>query len=474
MIGLSGGADSVFLSVFLKRLAGEWGLSLGAVHINHGIRGAEADRDEAFCLQLAEELDIPLSVVRADIPQIAREQGLSQEEAGRDLRYQWMEKLRQEGDYHKIAVAHHRNDQAETVLLQLLRGSSLRGLGGMRPVRDRVIRPLLETERGELEEQLRQQGISWCIDSTNLQDGYTRNRLRNQLLPLLEEYAGGRAVEHLCRTARLLQEDYDYIRCGMEEAWEELIEVGEAGQDPGGGVWRPEAGCGKRIDRFCRVSLDAFHRLPVALQRELLLEMMAYIGESRKDLGFRHVESVLELSRGNANKKLELPYQMAAGRDYDFLWLGRYQVIEEEPGNPGDQEKYCWDPGESGEKEFVLPGNGGRDIKIALQCEEEGVWEKEALKNDCTKWFDCARINCMLEFRYPRQGDYFQLSETGGRKKLSRFLMEAKILPERRKKVWVLAAGSHILWIPELGRTSAAFYVNEDTRTVLCARYELL
>ena len=155
VVGLSGGADSVFLTCMMKKLAPRWGLGLHLVHVNHGIRGLEAERDECFCRELAEKLNLPITVFHGNVPELAQRQHMTEEEAGRYYRYQCMEEERRRLGYDKIAVAHHRDDQAETVLFQLLRGSSLRGLGGMYPVRGRIVRPLLLFRREELEGELR-------------------------------------------------------------------------------------------------------------------------------------------------------------------------------------------------------------------------------------------------------------------------------------------------------------------------------
>ena len=192
IVALSGGADSVCLLTVLKQLATPEFL-LRAVHVHHGIRGAEADRDKAFAQKLCESLSVPLCVAYCHVPAYAAEHGLSEEEAGRILRYQVLEKeagkWEQElpaGSRVKIALAHHRDDNAETILHHLLRGSGLTGLAGIRPVQGRRIRPLLCVGREEIRAYLEAGHISWCEDSTNQSPDYTRNRIRSQVLPLLK------------------------------------------------------------------------------------------------------------------------------------------------------------------------------------------------------------------------------------------------------------------------------------------------
>ena len=165
--GVSGGADSVFLFLVLVALAGEYNLSLCAVHINHGIRGEEALRDEKFTESFVQGLGYRCRIFYKDIPALAAELKVTEEEAGRKYRYECFESVRKELGYNKIAVAHHKDDQAETVLFQLLRGSGIKGLGGMRPKNGSIIRPLLGIRRAEIEEALMEEGTGYCIDSTN-------------------------------------------------------------------------------------------------------------------------------------------------------------------------------------------------------------------------------------------------------------------------------------------------------------------
>ena len=197
LAAVSGGADSVCLLLLLNGMAAELGIRVFAFHMNHGIRGEEADRDEQFVGELCKQLEIPLTVVHEKVETYAEEHGLSGEEAGRILRYRHLEETAESYQCTKIAVAHHEDDDAETVLLNLFRGSGLAGLSGIRPVRGKIIRPLLCVSRKEIEEYLKEQGFSWCEDSTNRENDYTRNKIRNELLPWVRENINSRAAEHI-------------------------------------------------------------------------------------------------------------------------------------------------------------------------------------------------------------------------------------------------------------------------------------
>ena len=183
-VGLSGGADSVCLLLLLCGAREELGLDICAVHVHHGLRGAEADEDLSFAKELAERLGVEFESVRIDAREIARSKGVSVEEAGRGARY---EALRRRAAGGLVAVGHHLDDQAETILMNIVRGSGLAGAAGMDWRSGDIIRPLLSVPRTEIEEWLRERGQSWRTDSTNLSDDYTRNRIRHSVMPVLAD-----------------------------------------------------------------------------------------------------------------------------------------------------------------------------------------------------------------------------------------------------------------------------------------------
>ena len=202
IIGLSGGADSVSLLMILSELKKELNIELFAVHVHHGLRGKEADRDSAYAQELSENLGVPFVCVHANVAEYARVNGVSEEEAGRHLRYRILEEQRLFRHAAKIAVAHHADDQVETVLYNLFRGSGLKGLGGMRPVRDAVIRPLLSVTRKEILAYLEEKEISYCEDSTNSGTDYIRNRLRHEIIPAVRERINEGAPSNILQAAK--------------------------------------------------------------------------------------------------------------------------------------------------------------------------------------------------------------------------------------------------------------------------------
>jgi len=201
--GLSGGADSVCLLLVLNELSRQMKFTLRAVHVNHCLRGDESERDERFCERLCERLEIPLSVFRVNVTEYAEESGKSTEEAARVLRYEAFEKSACGG---KIATAHNKNDNAETVLFNIVRGTGIKGLGGIPYVRGNIVRPLLDVSRSEIEAFLKESGQEYVTDSTNLTEDYSRNKLRRSVIPQLEKINPD-AADAICRLSLLAEED---------------------------------------------------------------------------------------------------------------------------------------------------------------------------------------------------------------------------------------------------------------------------
>ncbi len=217
VLGVSGGADSVCLLFALYGLARELEIGLYVVHVNHGIRG-DAARDAAYVETLCRKLEVPFTLVEEDVGAVARRQGCSTEEAGRQVRYEAFYREMERRGAQKIAVAHNAGDRAETMLLNLFRGSGLTGLGSIRPVRERIVRPLLGLERWEIEAYLERRDISWRQDSTNDTDEYTRNRIRRHILPYAEREICSGAAAHLCKAADIFMEIEDYMEEQIRQA----------------------------------------------------------------------------------------------------------------------------------------------------------------------------------------------------------------------------------------------------------------
>ncbi len=315
-VGLSGGADSVCLLIVLLELKRLLGIRLQAVHVNHGLRGAEADRDEAFCRKFCEELGVPFSAANADVRGLAAASGMTEEEAGRNLRYAALQEraaaFAAEGSRAVIAVAHHADDQAETILLNLLRGSGLKGLGGMRPQRDNIIRPLLGTSRGGIEKYLEDRGIPFVQDSTNFENDHTRNRIRNRILPEMKEEINERAAEHIASAGELILEADEY-----------LAAEAKAFLDAGG----PPEQRGDTL--FLGLRQTVLKEKAQILRRYVIIEALRRLHVPLKDWGEKHFGQIDEALFKPKGTHLDLPGNVYADNLY------RETVLSRQCGGPG-------------------------------------------------------------------------------------------------------------------------------------------
>lgn len=355
-IGLSGGADSVALLRSLAEQAVELGIVLHAAHLHHGLRGAEADGDRDFAADLAERLGVRFHTHQVDIAAEAVAQGESIEEAARRVRYAWFRALMAEGAVDAVATAHTLDDQAETVLGKFLRGTWTEGLSGIFPVVDfpegRILRPLLGVTRGQVETYLVQIGQVWRDDSSNLDQAYTRNRLRRELLPELERW-NPRIREHLANLSELARDEEAWWQGEIGRLAPQMLLAGRPVR--GGGRASGEAG----------VALDVV-RLggqPAAVQRRLLRYAAGQLGVS---LDFTAVESLRRLAvEGRAGQRLALPGPLTAERTPRELRLtpgapekasGTDQSAVELP-IPGEAEAFGWRfRAEAGPTAGQLPG----------------------------------------------------------------------------------------------------------------------
>ena len=593
VVGVSGGADSVCLLAGLVSLREELGISLVAVHVEHGIRGEESLADAAYVAELCERWNVKLSVERIDVEAVARERGLTVEEAGRTVRYEVFARIAREQSADRIAVAHNRNDQAETVLWNLARGSGVRGLGGIRPVRGRIIRPLLFTERSEIEAYLRAQGIRWRTDRTNLETAYTRNRIRLELLPWLTERLNVQAVDHIAQAAQRLWEVQDYLEAQTAQAaqrsvfagsWETgIVPVGRAAEKPAAERHATKTENRGRDSFF--LYLPEYRRESPLIQKELLKYCLRLAGggSGLKDVGSVHLESLQALCEQPCGKACSLPGRMTAVREGEYVRFisnravpgrgnesfglrdpnGRPRVSADQPDGyqkrTGEPDRHCervsqpdgcqertsepdrrseWVSQPDGCQERIgEPDRRSERVSQPDGCQERtdepdrhhervsqpdarfGVqnqpdryptaglqpWQQDnpefpvdteramdlgrftayaaILPNSpdimseihqekkYTKWLSYDTIYSNVCFRKRRAGDYLVVNADGGRKKLKDYLIEQKIPRAMRDSLWLLADGSHILWVVGW-RISEAAKVTRNTQKILKIRLE--
>ncbi len=432
VIGVSGGADSVCLLLVLCSLAKKLETCAGnlfVVHVNHMIRGSEADNDEEFVRSLCEKLGVNFTVFHEDVPVFARSNGLTIEEAGRIIRYECFDRVAKEKQCGKIAVAHNKNDLAETVIFNILRGSGLNGIAGIKPVRDMVIRPLLNTTRGEIEEYLLEAEQEYIIDSTNACTDYDRNRIRHLILPELQGINSS-ALEHICNVATEAGESYSFIHTKAMESLDEVM-----------------------INNSCgRIELDIEKLLELqpVIQEHVIYEAISEACGSKKDITRRHVLAAGGLVNRQTGKIVELPYGLTARRSYDKLIIGRSDAPD---------EAYSIDI--SGDGVYKIPNWGNLHIENVMRTPKDIISKKIY-----TKMADYGKIKGGLCIRTPLDGDYIVIDDVGNKKKLSRVFIDCKIDRERRLSWPVLACGNEILWVLGL-RFSEAYKIDDNTTEIM-------
>ena len=425
IVGLSGGADSVALLHVLCSLKEEFGWNMTAVHIHHGLRGKEADGDAAFAEEFCAKLGVPCLVRRYDVKAEAKARKLGEEETGRLLRYAAFQEIAGEDGY--IAVAHHKRDQAETMLMRLCRGTGLKGLTGMSPVREKICRPLLRCSREEIEQYCRENGLMWREDATNQEETYTRNKLRLRVLPLLEEI-NPKTVEHMAETAELLSVEEDFLEQQAAACYKKV-----KGDGPKGAV------------HLKRKELQALH--PAMRKRVLRKAMAAFLQTDLSQAQIEALEDLLEKETGKSRDFLE---GVHAENRYDLLVL----TMKKEK-----TEGY----------QYALPL--GERVFVPETGLNFTAWtgEKRELLSEDTKCFDFDKIHGELFCRSRKTGDVISLKN--GRKKIKDLFIDEKIPRNERATFPLITVGEEVLWAVGL-RVSEKYQPDENTEKYLYVKIE--
>lgn len=449
--GVSGGADSVCLLLLLAELREREGFSLRAVHVHHGLR-ADADGDRDYVSMLCAKAGIPLTVEQVRAGEYARRRHMSTEEAGRVLRQQafareakrWDEEAAEAGEKTvrpcRIALAHHLEDCAETVLFNLCRGSSLAGLRGILPVNGSTIRPLIGERREEIEAYLRAGNVTWRTDESNASPAYTRNRIRGDILPLLESEVNSGAAKHIAAAG---------AEAAAAEAFLETQTAAAAGRCLSADSICAGAGKTPARGRVWTVRLTALRMEPEILQRRVLYRVLAECAGKKKDLEAVHVEALLRLAGRRGNGSLSLPCGITAVKSYGELRLSRGDTA------PSAAEDDLAATG------LPVSGTAYEYSKFAYVPGLSAIPQ-----NNYTKWFDYDRISASLSFRRRRKGDRITVTDEGASKTLARYMIDEKIPVSYRDRIVMPADGSEILWIPG-HRINAHYKVTDKTKRVL-------
>ncbi|MDI6831548.1 MAG: tRNA lysidine(34) synthetase TilS [Actinomycetota bacterium] len=426
LVAVSGGADSLVLLDAVALLAEDLGVSLGVVHVDHGVRPCSGE-DASFVREVAEHYRLPCHVER--IEAVGGKGGKSPEEWLREERYRIFRSLIEETGARRLATGHTADDRVETFLLRILAGAGPRGLASIPPVRGPYVRPLIGVWRREVEEYARFLPFEPRLDRSNLDLSIPRNRVRHELLPLLEGRYNPAVKRTLLAEAEMFSEVAEALAGRTDEARARVV------REEGGAML---------------LDVEAARALEVATLREVIAGMLRGLG---RDPEFRLVEDIrLKLLEGDGNPSLELGGGLEARRSYGLVRMGPVEAVPEAP--------WAEIPGEG-----IYPlGGSGLTLKVAFREWRGGDPGREAPGGE-RAWLDADLLRFPLLVRGVRPGDRFHPLGAPGRRKLQDFLVDLKVPRERRREVLVLESGGEIAWVMGL-RIDERFRVREGTRRV--------
>jgi tRNA(Ile)-lysidine synthase len=415
LVAVSGGADSMALLQLLFTLQDPLGCEIGAAHLNHAMRGAAGDQDEAFVADFCKARGIPFYCRRTAVRDLARELKIGEEEAGRRARYAFFETVMNQQGYDKLATAHHRDDQAETVLMRLIRGTGVAGAAGIPAKKGAVIRPLLCVDRAWTEDYCTAVGIAWRTDCTNDDQAFTRNVLRSEVMPRLREI-NPQSAAHLAAFAGVAGEYEAFVEeCIRSRAAEVFTTVPE----------------GLSLD------LAGWQAEPKLIRTGLIRWGIAGGCGSLVDVGRQHVEALTALMADNPGPwDYPLPRGGWVCRRYNTV-----AFLKKAPRPPQTDAVTAV---------LTVPGRveiGGEAFTTAvLRAKDLNISQKTKINSEI--YIDYGKIKKHINLRTRKAGDYICLRGMTGRKKLKDYFIDRKIVREARSRMLLLAVGNEVLWIP--------------------------
>lgn len=423
VVAVSGGPDSIALLHVLNALKEEWALTLYVCHLNHMLRGEDADADANYVKEFADALGIKSYIFTRDITGYAKEHQMGFEEAAREARYALFDYVMEQTGANKIAVGQNMNDQAETVLMRLFRGAGLEGLTAIKTQRDHVIRPLLHVDRKTIERYIEAHQLTTRLDKTNLESDYTRNKIRLELIPYIQEHFNEQVIERLHETSRLLNVDRDYIDAQVKQVMREQI-----------------------IDAK-KIPLSVLSKLHPALFSRVLRELIFLHAGTLKEIGAYHIKSLMALiEQAKHGTKMIIK---------DHVFEICYETLMIYKDHNDTMEKTSFVIGE------VFEYNG--------QC-IESLQLPVANRDKDSITIDVDKIKGQLYVRTRLPGDRFKPLGMTGQKKLSNFFIDMKIPAPKRDDILLLCDEDSIIWVVGY-RMSEDYKIDGKTQTRLSFRY---
>ena len=439
VLGLSGGPDSVCLLHILTRLREELEIEIYAAHLNHQIRGMEAQKDALYVSELCEKLGVTFFIKSVDVPKYCQENGLSIEEGARKLRYEMFDEIKQKTRSNKIAIGQNSNDQVETVLMRMMRGTGLQGLRGIEYIRDNeLIRPILDIDRKEIELYCEQHNLNPRIDKTNLENIYTRNKIRLELIPYMKENFNPNVVESIFRMSNTLKDDSDYIDSVSEKEFEKTAKLEKDSTI---------------------IFLEDFTSLHKSIKVRIIRNSIKNILGDTNFIDQKHVEDVIELeSESKMDKRIDLPRGVIVYRKKGTIILTTREIINEEI-------EFCYN----------VPNNGFikiKEIDMIVEAQTMSIERYKSKKADkLSKVFDFSKIEGGIVVRNRKPGDKIKLH--AGTKKIKDLFIDLKIPKDDRDKIPMILDEKEVICIGDY-KVSENYKIDMNTKEVLKITFKKL
>ena len=432
VVALSGGPDSVCLLHVLYRMSKEMNLKVYAAHLNHQIRGLDAYIDSLYVMRICESLEIPCFIRAIDVPKFCDENKLGLEDGARTLRYDIFEEIRMRLGADKIAIGHNKNDQAETVLMRIMRGTGLQGLRGIEYKRnEKIIRPILDVSRDSIEKYCEEYELNPRIDSTNLEAIYSRNKIRLKLLPYMKEEFNENIIESIVRMSDNIKLDSDYIDSQVEIAYQEAAKSYEDG---------------------VYIFTDVLKKMHKAIQSRIVIAAIRKVMGNVKSIDKKHIDDILKLtSDSKKSKKINLPKGLFAYRFNDYIMISKNEINFE-----NIEFAYNLELGED-----IYIDEIGKTFKSKVIDGKN--FEIDKMEDGC-QYIDYGKIKGNLTLRNKRQGDKIRLQ--GGTKKIKELFIGMKIPREDRSLVPLIVDEGMVLSVCGY-RINADYKISDDTDKIL-------
>ncbi|MBY6839086.1 tRNA lysidine(34) synthetase TilS [Clostridium botulinum] len=439
LVALSGGPDSLCLLNILKELREELDIEIGAAHLNHLLRGEDAFKDEEFVISTCKEMNIPYYVKRVDINKYSKEHKLSSELAGRNVRYGFFDEILKKDGFNKIATAHNANDQAETIIFRLMRGTGLEGLGGIKVCReDKIIRPILCLTRKEVEKYIKEKNLNPRIDKTNFEKIYNRNKIRLDIIPYIQNNFNEDIVKTLNRMSLLIQKDNAFIERLCIKAYNEY--------------------CKKNTDsKFYILKKELFKEDQAIVTRIIRTALIEY-SKSYYDFEMKHIYDILELSKKETGKGINLPKNIYVENIYGDIKISSKMKEDIKV----DKTEFLLNKKSIGEDRIQF-NNYEFEISVLKNKSTNLIDLKE---NKLVKYFDLDKINENILFRTRKNGDKITPLGMKGQKKLKDIFINMKVPKEERDLIPVICFDNDIAWILGL-QISDNFKVTNNSKNIL-------